>query len=57
LANVAFSQGMNFFDYFVKPMYWLSIYGIPCAMVIGFTYVGWNNAQQDNARDAASRRP
>lgn len=32
----------QFFDWFVKPVYWLYLFGLPCALAVGaFSYFTW----------------
>lgn len=32
--------GHEVFDWFVKPIYWLYMFGIPCSLVVGAAYYG-----------------
>jgi predicted lysophospholipase L1 biosynthesis ABC-type transport system permease subunit len=44
IASRAFSPtaglGQEIFDWFVKPIYWLYVFGIPCSLGVGAAYFG-----------------
>lgn len=46
VASWLMNEPSNPFDYFVKPIYWLSLIGAPLSLVVGLSYFGLNKVVQ-----------